>query len=96
MIQRAFITEWRPRAPLDPDQLIRCFTAYMKHGGASVSRAEFEANLAEKARDAAFTADLRPLLSASAEPYDPRAALERVLKTLISRLPGEPWTPSAR
>ncbi len=76
---------------LDPDQLIRCFAAYMKHAGAAASRAEFEANLAEKARDAAFTADLRPLLSASAEPYDPHAGLDRVLKMLISRLPGEPW-----
>lgn len=76
---------------VDPAQLVRCFAAYMKHGGASVSRAEFEANLAEKASDAAFTADLRALLSASAEPYDAHAALDRVLKVLISRVPGEPW-----
>ena len=63
---------------------------YMEHAGARVSRAEFEANLAEKIADRAFTDDAAPLLATGVD-YDAASALERVQTSLISLLPGEPW-----
>jgi predicted nucleotidyltransferase component of viral defense system len=47
---------------VDPKRMVKVFQAYMKHGGHSVSRAEFEANLAAKRMHPLFTADLDNLL----------------------------------
>jgi predicted nucleotidyltransferase component of viral defense system len=47
---------------VNPKRMIKVFQAYMEHGGRSVSRAEFEANLAAKRTHPLFTADLANLL----------------------------------
>jgi hypothetical protein len=62
----------------------------MDHDGLTVSRAQYEANLAAKLRTTAFLEDIRPLISTDIS-YDPLAAAEFVGNKLVSRLPGEPW-----
>ncbi len=42
---------------LNAKKVVRCFLRYMKHEGASISRAEFESNLLEKLADPVFTED---------------------------------------
>ncbi len=72
------------------DSIVECFQRYMAHEGASVSRAEYEANLAAKLASDVFLEDIRPLISPDVD-YDPRTA-ERVVKDeLIAKLAGEPW-----
>ncbi|MBK8170540.1 MAG: nucleotidyl transferase AbiEii/AbiGii toxin family protein [Sandaracinaceae bacterium] len=93
-------------AQLDCASIVECFEAYMKHSGAVVSRAEFEANLAGKEADTGFMSDMRTLLAVALPPasdsdiasntegvstYDAREALRLVRRGLIARLPGEPW-----
>ena len=73
-----------------PDRVVECFRHYMDHDGATVSRAEFEANLAAKLASAVFLEDLRLLIPPEVE-YDPAKAAEVVKDELITRLPGEPW-----
>ena len=70
-------------------RIVECFQRYMDHDGLTVSRAEFEANLAAKLRTAAFREDVWPLVSADTT-YDPTAAAELVRDELISKLPGRP------
>ena len=48
---------------LDVAKIIDCFLRYMGSTGCSASRAEFEANLAEKLADPIFHADVAPLLA---------------------------------
>jgi predicted nucleotidyltransferase component of viral defense system len=74
----------------DNDRIVECFQCYMEHGGLTVSRAEFEANLAAKLKSVAFLEDIRPLISTDIS-YDPVTAAEFVHNELGSRLPGEPW-----
>ena len=78
------------RGLLDPDQVVACFAAYMKHEKHRVSRAEFERNLFEKEDDRAFLDDIRPLLAAGID-YDAKDAATLVREKVISRLAGEPW-----
>lgn len=47
---------------VDIQTLLRCFTRYMTEGGHAVTRAQFEANLHEKAGDNDFRDDIAPLL----------------------------------
>jgi hypothetical protein len=75
--------------------VVECFRRYMDHGGTSVSRAEFEANLAAKAADLAFHDDVRRLL-ASGVNYDSDVAVAVVRRELVARLPGEPWKGAAQ
>ena len=83
---------------VSPKLLLACFQRYMKEEGHSVSRAQFEANLADKRAQPDFRDDVAPLLrSGFAWNFD--AALDEVLRWVIARLPGEPWkgeTPAAR
>jgi hypothetical protein len=79
---------------LDAGKTVECFQRYMENMGAAVSRAEFEANLAEKLDDPAFHSDIAPLLALADEgkiPFDVSAAAETVMTRFIARLPGEPW-----
>ncbi len=62
---------------LDLTKTIHCFHKYMEHGKTPVSQAQFEANLALKLADAAFRADVRPLLAQDAPEFDVDAAGER-------------------
>jgi predicted nucleotidyltransferase component of viral defense system len=70
--------------------VVECFQRYMAAGGATVTRAVFEANLAEKSASPAFRGDVRPLLR-DGDAYDVDAAFKGVQEQLIARLPGEPW-----
>jgi predicted nucleotidyltransferase component of viral defense system len=75
----------------DAEKIMRCFLRYMDYVGATVSRAEFEANLAGKLTDSEFLSDAGPLLAPRSSQFDPIAAAEVVMTKLIARLPGEPW-----
>lgn len=72
------------------DRIVDCFLRYLKHEGASVSRAQFEENLATKAKDCAFIEDVDPLLAPGVA-YDFESALREVSEKLVAILPGAPW-----
>jgi predicted nucleotidyltransferase component of viral defense system len=74
----------------DCDRIVECFQRYIEHDGTSVSRAEFEANLAAKLGSDAFLEDTRLLIPADVQ-YSPAEAAGLVQDELIARLPGEPW-----
>lgn len=77
---------------IDGGQIARCFGAYLAAAGQRVSRAEFEENLAVKLGDQAFTRDIGPLLvTGAAADYDAADAGRRVVRDLLSLLPGDPW-----
>ncbi|MBD3867247.1 MAG: nucleotidyl transferase AbiEii/AbiGii toxin family protein [Acidobacteria bacterium] len=75
---------------VDCDTLLACFLRYMNEGGHSVTRAQFEANLAEKRSDPAFRADVSPILRSGIH-WDFDTALTSVLEQLIAKLPGDSW-----
>lgn len=80
------------RPGLSVEKTVDCFLEYMRRAGTLVSRAEYEANLLRKMDDAAFLADVAPLLSPDAAGhFDARHAAEVILDQFISKLPGEPW-----
>ena len=79
---------------LDAGKVVRCFQHYMEMSGARVSRAEFEANLADKLSDPVFHADVAPLLAFNPNAevqFDVSLAAESVHNSFLSRLPGDPW-----
>ena len=78
------------RARVDPARVVAAFHAYLKAEGIRVTRAEFERNLAAKARDRAFLGEVRPMLAPGLD-YDPRAALDLVRQEIAERLPGARW-----
>ena len=77
---------------VDTGALFRSFRSYMAEGGHTVTRAQFERNLHEKARSRGFRRDIRPLLRPdSNQDFDIDEALDVVRERLIRMLPGEPW-----
>lgn len=62
----------------------------MAEDGHRVSRAQFEENLAKKRQQPEFRDDVRPLLRPGLS-WDCHTAMDAVLESLVSRLPGEPW-----
>ncbi len=70
---------------VDPDRVIECFIRYLGRDGRRVSRVQFEANLAQKIKDADFQADVRALV-ADGTGFDEAAAAQRIREHLISRL----------
>ena len=74
----------------DPNKLTTAFDQYMRHGGTSVSRAQFEESMAAKMIDSGFLDDTPPLLRTGLG-YDPADAWARVHETLVTKLPGSPW-----
>ena len=52
------------RGGVEPEVIVQCFEAYLAAQDLAVSRAEFEANLAEKIVDSGFCGDVAPLLAA--------------------------------
>ncbi|MEY4949642.1 MAG: hypothetical protein RL698_1853 [Pseudomonadota bacterium] len=48
---------------LEAAKVVDCFARYLAHTGKRISRAEYEANLAAKIDDPAFTKDILPLLA---------------------------------
>ena len=73
----------------DPARIVETFSAYMKHGGNSVTRAQFEMNLHQKLSDPQFAADISPLL-ATGRSWEITEAAETVALALIQRLSGDP------
>ncbi len=78
------------RSETSPDRVLSCFKRYMREGGYSMSRAQFEENLAAKRHDARFLSDIQPLLRPGTE-WSVDSAMDVVLRELVSRLHGEPW-----
>lgn len=80
-----------PKRPdVDPKRIVNAFSKYMEHEGHKVTRAQFEANLALKLKDAEFVADISPLLAAG-NAWEPEAEAAVISSRLIELFPGEPW-----
>jgi len=62
----------------------------MSEEGRAVTRAQFEENLAGKRTDPDFRDDVTPLLRPGFS-WDFDSAMEAVSRTLVVRLPGDPW-----
>jgi predicted nucleotidyltransferase component of viral defense system len=77
------------RDAIDPDRVVKAFSAYMDRGGHSVSRIEFARNIDAKLNDRQFTADIAPLLAATYA-WDVHSAAARVKSKLIQLLPTKP------
>lgn len=73
---------------VDAGKVVKAFQTYMKYGGHSVTRAEFEQNLHEKLGDKQFGTDIGPLL-ASGISWNQHDAAKLVGAELIERLPGD-------
>lgn len=73
-------------------EMIKCFNHYMEFSSQKISRAEFEANLAEKLSDAAFLSDISALLpSATKTSYNPLEEIKHVQEKIVCQLPGAAW-----
>ena len=70
---------------VSPQKIVDIFYKYMEHGGHTVSRQQFEDNIADKLRDENFTSDIGSLL-ASGYTWDLDIMAEKVRNTLISLL----------
>lgn len=83
---------WLALETLAPDEkrVVAGLRAYLKHGGLSVSRAQYEANMTQKLASADFRKDVMPLLRDESS-YDIDKAYRLVHERLIARIPGEPW-----
>jgi predicted nucleotidyltransferase component of viral defense system len=83
---------WLALQQLGPNEqrVVAHMRAYLGHAGLSVSRAEYEANMAGKLMEPSFRNDVVPLLSAGAD-YNVDQAYESVHARLISLIPGAPW-----
>jgi hypothetical protein len=82
---------------LDPRSVVQIFQQYMARGGYEVTRAEFEASMTGKLDDRDFRGDIIPLLrrsggSGAVASYDVASAYDVVRRTLITILPGAPWS----
>lgn len=80
----------RRRGDVNPARVIEVFQAYLRAEDLRVTRAEFERNLAAKARNRLFIEEVTPILAPGID-YDTRAALELVQREFIERLPGDAW-----
>jgi hypothetical protein len=69
---------------------VTCFARYMRESGHSVSRAEFEQNLAGKLEDTSFLGDITLLLRIQTW-WDAHDAARIVCSELLPKLPGSPW-----
>jgi len=78
------------RGTVDRTRVIEAFHAYLRAENLRVTRAEFERNLAAKARNRVFLAEVTPLLAPGIA-YDALAALDLVHREFIERLPGAAW-----
>jgi hypothetical protein len=75
---------------IDPSAVVDIFSVYVKQRGHTITRALFEENLADKIHLPAFTEDIPPLLPPGVT-FDLGKGIERVLREMIARMPGEPW-----
>lgn len=72
-------------AGADPARIVAAFERYMRAEGLSVSRREFERNLAEKLVHPDFAADVAPLLAVTGR-WEAERDADEVRRTLLSRL----------
>ncbi len=70
---------------VNPSQIIECFLKYIELEGNKITRAAYEANLAEKLKSSIFVEDIEKLIPAGFE-YDLAAAAGIVKKELIEKL----------
>jgi len=70
--------------------VVECLSEYLARTETSISRAEFEANMADKLNSSDFRVDVVPLLRDPAG-YDVDIAAAFVHERLIARLPGDAW-----
>jgi predicted nucleotidyltransferase component of viral defense system len=75
---------------VDDAKIVECFNRYLEHGGGAVSRAQFEANLAEKVDTVTFREDIVPLLTSDAV-FNPIDSSALIHQRLITKLRGAPW-----
>jgi predicted nucleotidyltransferase component of viral defense system len=75
---------------IDPPTLLACFDRYMAEDGRTLTRAQFEANLAAKRKQPDFRDDMGPILRPGFS-WEFETAMNVVLSKLVARLPGEPW-----
>ncbi len=75
---------------IDAATLLTCFERYMSEDGRTVTRAQFEANLAQKRKQPDFRDDVGPILRPGFS-WDFDAAMDAVLERIVARLPGDPW-----
>ncbi len=75
---------------LDPKVLLACLQRYLAEEGRTVTRAQFEENLAGKRSDPDFRDDVGPLLRPGFA-WDFEDAMDAVLQRLVALLAGEPW-----
>ena len=75
---------------VNAEKIITCFKRYMEEGRHSVSRAQFEENLERKRTHPDFRDDVEPLLRQGLS-WKCDEAINVVLETLVSSLPGDPW-----
>ena len=78
------------KTQVDADRVVACFLRYLRETGLTVSRAEFERNLAEKLQDPSFGPDVPPLL-ATGLGWDHHAGAREVLRRLVAPIPGAAW-----
>lgn len=71
-------------------RVIACFRRYMKEGGNTATRAQFEENLAGKRKLPDFREDMGPLLRPGFI-WDVDVAMDTVLERIVAFLPGDPW-----
>lgn len=83
---------WKSITHLDvePSVVAALFCEYLGRSNSTISRAEFEENMAYKLQTDTFRRDVLPLLP-GVDGYDVDSAAELVMRELIARLPGDPW-----
>ncbi|MCK4415229.1 MAG: nucleotidyl transferase AbiEii/AbiGii toxin family protein [Candidatus Eisenbacteria sp.] len=74
----------------NPPVLLACFERYLIEEGRTVTRAQFEENLAWKRAQPDFRDDVRPLLRRGLS-WDFDVAMDTVIESLVAQLPGDPW-----
>lgn len=75
---------------IDDPSVVACFERYMDEDGMSVSRAQYEKNLADKLRSPGFLRDIAPLIRDGTS-YDALEAGRLVHSRLVAKLKGRPW-----
>lgn len=85
-----FMTEALPQLPFNVDQAIIAFKLYMENENRKITRAQFEANLAEKFSDSDFGKDIKLMMTPEIQWYKNEAEV-RIVNEVIALLPGEKW-----
>lgn len=82
------------RVAVDPERVVEAFQRYMREEGRTISRAEFEENLALKLADDRYTTDVAPLLARGLS-WQVEEAAGLVHGKLLTLLAGDAWRSEA-